>query len=185
MGKNPATESVLLIIDVQKTWTDPAWGARNNPNAEDNIFSLLDWWRRRDLPRIIVQHHSSNPASRLAPGQTGCALRDELHPGPGELVLTKSVNSAFIGTNLQEILNAHGWVELVVVGLTTVHCCSTTIRMGANLGFSVTAVADAMATFDAKTLSGQAVPADVMHQVELAALAGEFADIVTTADLIG
>lgn len=161
-----------------------AWGPRNNQDAEDNIFSLLDWWRRRDLPRIIVQHHSSNPTSRLAPGQPGCALRNEINPEPGELVLTKSVNSAFIGTGLQEILQTHGWVQLVVVGLTTVHCCSTTIRMGANLGFSVTAVADAMATFDAKMLSGQTIPADVMHQVELAALAEEFCDIVNTADLI-
>lgn len=184
MSKSPQTKAVLLIVDVQKTWTDPAWGPRNNPNAEDKIFSLLDWWRRRDLPRIIVQHHSVSPASRLAPGQPGCALRSELNPTPEELVLTKSHNSAFIGTDLQEILQAHGWVQLVVVGLTTVHCCSTTIRMGANLGFSVTAVADAMATFDAQSITGQTIPAEVMHQVELAALRNEFAHIVNTADLI-
>lgn len=132
-----------------------------------------------------MQHQSSHPASRLAPGTPGYELRNELKLEPDEWVLTKSVNSAFIGTNLQDILTTHGWVQLVVVGLTTVHCCSTTIRMAANLGFSVTAVADAMATFDAKTPFGQTIPAEVMHQVELAALGGEFADIVNTVDLIG
>lgn len=185
MSVNARANPVLLLIDVQKTWSDPAWGPRNNESAEDNIAALLHWWRRHDIPRIIVQHHSKSPASRLAMGQPGCALRSEVTPEPGELLLTKSVNSAFIGTNLEDVLIANGWTDVVVVGLTTVHCCSTTIRMGANLGFKMSAVADAMATFDAKTLQGQTVPAEIMHQVELAALNDEFATILNTKDLIG
>lgn len=179
------TNPVLLIIDLQKTWSDPSWGPRNNPFAEDNIAALLSWWREADLPRIIVQHHSNEPHSRLRVGQPGCALQDIVHPGAGELVLTKSVNSAFIGTGLQDLLLSHGWTDIVVVGLTTVHCCSTTIRMGANLGFHMTAVADAMATFDAPDIRGQTIPAEVMHQVELAALSHEFAAITNTRALIG
>lgn len=184
MSLDLRTEPVLLLIDVQATWTDPIWGPRNNPLAEDNIASLLGWWRRHDLPRILVQHHSANPASLLAPGQPGCALRGEVAPNPGERLLTKSVNSAFIGTGLQDILTQNDWTDVVVVGLTTVHCCSTTIRMGANLGFNMVAVADAMATFDAKNLNGETIPAEVMHQVELAALTDEFATIMDTKDII-
>ena len=61
----------------------------------------------------------------------------------------KNVNSAFIGTGLENFhLKKQNYTSLVIVGLTTPHCVSTTTRMAGNLGFQSFVVSDATAAFD-------------------------------------
>jgi nicotinamidase-related amidase len=94
------------------------------------------------------------------------------------------VNSAFIGTGLEEYLNENGLDSLVIVGLTTDHCVSTSTRMAGNLGFDVTLVSDATATFDRKDASGEHISAEDMHRVNLASLNGEFCIVKTTDEVL-
>ena len=91
--------------------------------------------------------------------------------------MEKSVNSGFIGTGLQEKLEAQGIKEIIIAGLTTDHCISTTVRMGGNLGFKVTLVEDACATFDKVGPDGQHFPAQLIHDTAIASLHEEFATI--------
>jgi nicotinamidase-related amidase len=90
------------------------------------------------------------------------------------------VNSAFIGTDLKEQLDNLKITKLVMVGLTTDHCISTTTRMAGNFGFDTFLVSDATATFNKKGVEGQNYPAELIHETALASLNGEFARIVTT-----
>ena len=69
-------------------------------------------------------------------------FKEEVQPLPGEVVIQKFVNSAFIGTNLEEQLEDK-CNAVVVVGLTTNHCVETTTRMAGNLGFTTYLVSDA------------------------------------------
>ena len=62
--------------------------------------------------------------------------------------MDKTVNSAFIGTSLEQRLRNLAVPGVVLCGLTTDHCVSTVIRMSANLGFDTWLVADACAAFD-------------------------------------
>jgi nicotinamidase-related amidase len=101
-------------------------------------------------------------------------------PVEGEPIIKKNVNNAFIGTDLQAQLDNANITTLVIVGLTTDHCISTTTRMAGNLGYETFLVADATATFNKRGLDGQNYPAELIHETALASLNKEFATIVTT-----
>lgn len=180
LDKNAA----LIVIDVQKGFDDPRMGHRNNPSCEKNIARLLEAWRASGRPIIHVRHDSVEPKSVLRPDQPGNALKPEAQPRNGEPLLSKHVNSAFIGTDLEQRLRSAGQDTVVCVGLTTDHCVSTTARMAGNLGFKTIVVADATAAHDRRAYDGTIVPAEEIYRGALASLHGEFAEVVTTDDLL-
>jgi nicotinamidase-related amidase len=172
----------LLLIDIQKGFDNiKYWGSqRNNLNAEENAAELLRLWRENNLPVFHIQHCSSNPASPLNEANAGNEFKDLVKPFSNEPVIKKNVNSAFIGTGLEERLHKIKITKLVIVGLTTDHCISTTTRMAGNLGFDTFVVSDATATFNKKGLEGQNYPAELIHETTLASLNNEFASVVNT-----
>lgn len=176
--------TALIIIDVQKGFDEPVWGERNNPQAEDNIVKLLEAWRKHGRPAFHIQHMSLLPTSPLNPSHSGNAIKDALQPHEGERLIQKNVNSAFIGTDLEQQLRARGCNSLVIVGLTTPHCISTTTRMAGNLGFETYLVSDATAAFALTGHDGRKYSAQEIHDVTLATLHGEFAAVVETASLL-
>ncbi len=184
MISNRLSAAALLIIDVQQGLDHPRWGARNNPDAERRVADLLAAWRAAGQPVIHVQHLSVEAASPLRGDAPGHGFKPEALPVDGEPVFQKHVNSAFIGTDLEAHLRTNGIEELVVAGLTTDHCVSSTVRMAGNLGFQVTVVEDATATFERRGPDGTHYSADLMHAVTLASLAGEFAAVRSARDVL-
>ena len=176
--------AALLLIDIQQGLDDAYWGVRNNPDAEHHIAALLAAWRHKKRPVIHVQHMSQTPNSPLRPDQPGNAFKPEAAPQSGEPVFQKTVNSAFIGTTLEAHLRGHRIDTLVVVGLTTDHCVSTTTRMAANLGFTAIVVSDATATFERTGPDGEHHSAEQMHKLALASLHGEFATVRRTSEVL-
>jgi nicotinamidase-related amidase len=133
-----------------------------------------------NLPIFHIQHCSSTATSPLHPTHPGNRFKEIVAPEHGEPVIQKSVNSAFIGTDLQARLNAANINTLVIAGLTTDHCVSTTTRMAGNLGFQTFLVADATATFCKKGVDGKIYAAELIHDTALASLNDEFAIVVST-----
>jgi len=174
--------AALILVDIQKGFDDiNYWGGqRNNPDAESKASELLRSWRKYQLPVYHIQHCSSNPRSPLHITNAGNAFNDLLAPLPGEVVIKKNVNSAFIGTDLQDRLEQANITTLVIAGLTTDHCISTTVRMAGNLGYETFLVEDATATFNKKGIDGKNYPAELIHETALASLNEEFATIVST-----
>jgi len=179
----PAT-TALLVVDLQLGFDEPRWGRRNNPALEDRAAELLRAWRMTGYPVVHVRHMSTEPSSPLRPGQPGNAFKPGTAPVTGEAVIEKRVNSAFIGTSLETDLRRAGCRGLVIMGLTTNHCVSTTARMAGNLGFATWVVSDATATFDRVGPDGIAYPAEQIHAIALSDLHGEFATVVDTAAVI-
>lgn len=151
------TNPSLLLIDLQNGFEDEEyWGGnRNNKNAEANCKLLLDKWRELELPIYHIRHSSTNPDSPLHNSKIGFDFIAGLEPKNNELEIIKSVNSAFIGTDLDEQLKSNGINSIVIVGLTTNHCVSTTVRMAGNLGYKTIVVSDATATFDRIGVNGE------------------------------
>lgn len=176
--------AALIVIDVQQAFNDPSWGQRNNPEAESNVAALLEGWRASGAPLFHVQHRSQRPGSLFHPDGPGCAVKPEAQPLAGEPVIYKNVNSAFIGTDLEQRLRDAGIDTLVICGITTDHCVSTTTRMAGNFGFATFLVADASATFERVGPNGRYYTAQQMHDTALASLHGEFATVVPAAEVL-
>ncbi len=177
-------KTALVIIDVQDGLDDPSLGQRNNPNAEHNMARLLATWREKGRPVFHVQHMSTRLNSPLRPELPGNAIKQIVAPKAGEPVIQKIVNSAFIGTDLQERLQDAGIESLVIIGLTTDHCVSATTRMASDLGFEPVVVADATAAHENISYDGTHYPAETIHALALANLHQTFATILSTEQIL-
>jgi len=176
----------LLLIDIQRGFDNvDYWGGqRNNRFAEGNAGRILGLAREVGLPVFHIQHCSTLLISPLHELKYGNTFKDEVMPLDHEVIIKKNVNSAFIGTDLKEQLDRAGIKKLIIAGLTTDHCVSTTTRMAGNLGYETYLVEDATATFNKKGLNGENFTAELIHETAIASLKDEFATIVSTDYLL-
>ncbi|MET7641950.1 cysteine hydrolase family protein [Streptomyces sp. NPDC005438] len=184
--------AALLVVDVQRGFADAEfWGRRNQPEAEGNIEALLDRWQETGRPVVFVRHDSREPGSPLRAESAGNALRGfvERRRGRGsgaELLVTKSVNSAFLGTpDLDRWLREVGVDQCVVVGVQTNMCVETTARMAGNLGYEVWVPLDATYTFDLEGPWGWRLTAEELARGTAVSLhGGGFARVVRTSEVL-
>lgn len=174
----------LLVIDVQKAIDDPKWGRRGQPELEARIGDLLAAWRERRLPVIHIRHDSTDPTSPYRPGTPGNDFKPEVAPVPGEPVVDKRVNSAFISTDLMDVLDELQVGELVVTGVLLENSVDATVRMASNLGFDVVIPEDAVASIDRTDKKGRHWSAEEVHALTLAILDGEYARASTSRAVI-
>ncbi|MEU8574701.1 cysteine hydrolase family protein [Streptomyces asoensis] len=187
-----AENAALVVVDVQKGFEElDFWGARNHPGADDNIAALIDVWQGSGRPVVFVRHDSVSPRSPLRRGYEGNGFKAyvEERRGKGagaELLLTKTVNSAFLGTpDLGGWLTDRGIPQIVVAGIQTNMCAETTARMGGNLGYDVLFAFDATYTFDLEGPFGWRRSAEELAQASAVSLhGGGFARVVTTREIV-
>ncbi|MFF3336611.1 cysteine hydrolase family protein [Streptomyces sp. NPDC002888] len=188
-----AENAALVVVDVQKGFEElDFWGSRNNPGADDNIAALIDVWQETGRPVVFVRHDSSKPGSPLRLGYEGNDFKEyvEQRRGKGagpELSITKTVNSAFLGTpDLGAWLKAEGIAQIVIAGIQTNMCVETTARMGGNLGYDVVVAYDATYTFGLEGPFGWRRSAEEIAQASAVSLhGGGFARVVTTEEVVG
>lgn len=177
-------ETALVIIDMQQAIDHPSWGVRNNPDAERNIAALLQVWRATGRPIYHIRHDSVEAASYFRPELPTHAFKPETAPLPGETVIGKKTNSAFIGTDLESRLHAAGQNTLVITGVITNNSVEATVRMAGNLGFDTYLVEDAAFTFGREDWNGLFRTAEEVHAMSLANLHGEYCTVTKTADVL-
>jgi len=189
----------LVVVDVQESFRQrPNWRAVSNPGIVDQVNRLVTCARERDDLVVWVLHSEPGTGTPFDPRSGHVRLMDGLKPEEDEPVLTKTSHNAFTTTNLQQILTTEAIRDLVVCGIRTEQCCETTTRLASDLGFDVTFVTDATATFpiphrdapedreleeilaDPRTLQ----VAEIIARTEYA-LAGRFAAITSTTALVG
>lgn len=177
-------DAVLVPIDMQRGFDEPSWPRRWNAEVDDNGLALLAAWRSAKRPIIHVRHDSVEPGSTLRPDHPGNAHRPGFEPQGEEALVTKSVNSAFIGTDLDLRLRRLGSNTLVVFGITTDMCVSTTVRMASNMGYRVFLVEDACDCCALPDGRGGTIDAIDIHRAHIVTLGVEFATVMTTAEML-
>ncbi|HEV7305651.1 cysteine hydrolase family protein [Ensifer sp.] len=176
--------AVLLPIDMQQAFDSAPWPRRWNGAVDENGLALLAAWRSSGRPVIHVRHDSVTAGSTLALGSPGNAFRPGFGPKGDEALVTKGVNAAFIGTDLDLRLRRLGAETVVAFGISTDMCVSTSVRVGANLGYRMILVEDACDCFDQPDGEGGVISARDIHRAHVATLRAEFAQVTTTAELV-
>lgn len=176
--------AVLLPIDMQQAFDGPPWPGRWNEKVDENGLALVQHWREAGRPIIHVRHDSVMEGSSLAPGSDGNRFRPGFEPRADEALVIKSVNSAFIGTDLDLRLRRLGARHIVTFGISTDMCVSTTVRTGANMGWDMLLAADACDCFDLPDGKGGTIPAEAVQAAHVATLGFEFCKVVSTGELL-
>lgn len=176
--------AVLLPIDMQQGFEDPKWPRRWNDRVDANGIALIEHWRELGRPIIHVRHDSIVKGSTLHPDSPGNRHRPGFEPQGDEPLVTKGVNSAFIGTDLDLRLKRLGAKHVVTFGISTDMCVSTTIRTGANMGWDMILAEDASDCFELPDGNGGTIPAQTVHRIHVATLGFEFCRVVKTGELL-
>ena len=86
-------------------------------------------------------------------GTWGGELHPDLVPQPGDVVAQEHwCSSGFANTDLDLLLKRHGIRRLIVMGLIAHTCVESTVRYGAELGYDVTVVGDATASYSEREM---------------------------------
>ncbi len=146
----------LLIVDFVNGFLDPAvFGGGNIDAAMQRTIVLLDEARRRSWPiahsRIVFADDDgdANVFAMKVPGllalkehSPNSAIVPQLAPRSGELVVRKTVPSAFFATSLAPWLTQRGVRTLVVAGCVTSGCVRASVVDAMSLGFRPLVVRD-------------------------------------------
>jgi len=182
-------QTCLLLIDVQvgvnvlEHWGGPD-GRRNNPDAETHMEALLAAFRAAGRRVAFTVHDSREAGSPLRLSLDTGAQLPGLEPAAADIVVIKDVNSGFIGTSLEIQLRRAGINRLVVAGFFTNICVETTVRMAGNLGFDTYLVEDACATTNRVGLDGIDHDPELVHQMSVASMHGEFCTAISSENAI-
>ncbi len=190
-------QNALVVIDVQESFRRrPNWAAVSDPGIAERVGRLVAAARDRGDLVVWVLHTEPGTGTVFDPALGHVRLMPGLQPRAGEPVITKTSANAFTTTGLQQLLTTRGIHRLAVCGIQTEQCCETTARLAGDLGYDVTFVVDATATFpiehrdaprgrplaeilaDPRTLP----TAEIIARTEYA-LAGRFATIATVGEL--
>ena len=166
-----AERTALLVIDIQNTYLgadddpveDQRWvpfRQRMNKQVIPRTKQLIDLCRENGLEIIFARiaclkvNGRDRSLSQKKPGfnylllpkdNDDSQIVSELQPKSDDIVLTKTTDSAVTGTNLRLILHNMGINHVIVSGIFTDQCVSSTVRSLADESFDVTVVEDCCA----------------------------------------
>jgi ureidoacrylate peracid hydrolase len=165
--------TALLVIDPYndfiseggKVWDHLKAVAEAN-DCVPHMLQVLNAARKAGLRVFYALHHRYRPGDYetwkyIAPiqkavwshktfeyGTWGSEIRSEFKPQPGEIVAQEHwCSSGFANTDLDLLLKKHGIHKLIVIGLIAHTCVEATVRYAAELGYEVTVIKDATASY--------------------------------------
>lgn len=180
----PASQSALLVIDVQDSFKATArWQRRNNLDFEKNVAALIELYRAARLPVIYFLHTDSDEGFAL--DSPHFKLMDFIQPLADEPVLVKDTRNVFTSTALGHRLVELGVRRLVITGIQMEQCCETSARVAADLGYAVDFVTEATLTFPIphRDQPGQELDVEAVRTRTEYVLRGRFARIATVESL--
>jgi nicotinamidase-related amidase len=176
-------DACLVLIDLQNEYLSGPVAVLNADAAIGNAARLLSRARESGAPVFHVAHRG-RPGGLFDRDANRGRFVEGLAPLPGEPVIEKTLPNAFAGTELQRLLAATGRTNIVLAGLMTHMCVSSTARAALDLGFRTTIDANSCATRDLPDGRGGTIAAKTVHDVALAELSDRFAIIAYDSEAL-
>ena len=196
--KLDSQQTVLLVIDIQNTYMeiddDPVEAARwapfrqrMNETVIPNTVNLVKHCRERGVEVIFARIACLKPDGRdrslsqkkpgfnyllLPKDREDSQLVPELTPQQDDIVVIKTTDSALTGTNLRLILRNMEISDVIVAGIFTDQCVSSTVRSLADESFGVVVVEDCCAA-----------ATDELHLNELKSINMIYCHVVQSEDI--
>lgn len=192
---NPAS-TALLVIDMQRVWV--ARGARMEvPAVREMVPSfdkLISVCRQKGV-KVIFTHHAHRadgsdlglyrefiptPDGRpfLIDGTPEAEIYEGMDRKDADIVVTKQVYSAFVGTNLDHLLRVNGIDTLIIGGIITAYCCEATARDARHRNYKVIFLSDGNETYESIPDVGWGpIPREEIQKVVLSIMAFRYAEV--------
>ena len=174
----------LVILDVQDAIDQPVWESKSNPGYLTVICRLLAHWRHNGWPVLHVKHNEATPTSSYHTHGPWNGIKKEVTPIEGEVVVAKQQNCAFIGTELHAVLTGMKADRFVLTGVVIHNSMDATVRAGKALGYTIILPSDATTAVPVTGFGGKSWDAATVHDLTLAILGGEYAEVMTSDDVI-
>jgi len=174
----------LVVLDVQDAIDQPVWNGKNNPGYVAVIQRLLAHWRRNGWPVLHVRHDEPTPTSTYHTHGPWNAIKKDVAPIAGEPVVVKRQNCAFIGTELDEVLRGLGATRMVLTGVVIHNSMDATVRAGKALGYDIILPSDATTAVPVAGPDGSSWDAETVYGLTLAILGSEYADVMSSRDVL-
>lgn len=164
-------ETALLVVDIQNTYLEPKADAQDNArwapffermrdivipntaklidtcrsNGVETMFARIGCLKNDGRDRSLSQKKPGFNYLLLPKDREDAQVVPELAPQGDEIVIIKTTDSALTGTNLRLILHNMGIKNVIVAGIFTDQCISSTVRSLADESFNVVVVEDCCA----------------------------------------
>ncbi|MCU6278576.1 cysteine hydrolase family protein [Enterobacter quasiroggenkampii] len=185
-----ASETALIVVDIQNEYYagQNFRGRMVIPDGENvllNSKKLVNYAHQKGMPVYFVRHITKNDSQQndtalFAENSVFAQFHKDLQPTAQDSIITKETPSSFVGTDLDAQLKKKGIKKIVVAGLMTHMCISSTARDAVPLGYSVIIPEDATGTRDLDDGKGGVVDHNTLQRAALAGVADVFAEIMTT-----
>jgi nicotinamidase-related amidase len=178
-------KAALILVDIQLDYFPKGrMEVVGAVEASRKARSLLDHFRRKDLPVVHIQHIAARPgATFLLPDTEGISFHELVKPLPGETVIKKHFPNSFRDTELEEYLRSSGIKDLVICGMMSHMCIDATVRAAFDKGYGCFVAHDACAT-RLLTFTGTDIPPGQVHGAYMAALGAVYAKVVTAVEIL-
>ena len=185
MTHTHAPQRALIVIDVQNEYESGDLRIQYPPVADSlrNIGRAMDAAHNAGIPVIVVQQSSPADAPLFATGTRGWELHETVATRPRDHYLSKTLASAFAGTDLGQWLKSHAIDTLTVVGYMTHNCDDTTIKHARDAGLDVEFLVDASGSVPYANRAGVA-SAEEIHRVFAVVQQSNFAAVMGTDEWI-
>jgi ureidoacrylate peracid hydrolase len=197
--------TALLVIDPYndfiseggKVWNRLKAVAEAN-KCVPNMLQVLNAARKAELRVFYALHHRYRPGDYetwkyIAPtqeaawshktfenGTWGGEIRSEFEPHPGDIVaLEHWCSSGFANTDLDLQLKKHGIHQLIVIGLLAHTCVESTVRFAVELGYQVTMVKDATASYSEEEMHA-ALDVNIPYYASAIVTTDEVVDLISS-----